>query len=220
MNIHKILVLAICIVALSACGIDSYVYLNSISAVTHWPGETQDDLQNYLEFSLPNSQNNDYLEFKGYEIYYKIYSSESKKSTDLNNINTVNENNPTTIHSYLTNTKKYQRLSSSTRRSEKPLIRASNSNDKVYIRLLNDSTFTVGGEDLGVPSRTQNGFYDKDFSYSTITTGEVDVDTSAESSPELWYVQFFGFAYGLEGGVYSIYSSVCYLGTLTIKKPL
>lgn len=217
MNIHKIIFIVISIFALNACGIDSYVYLTPISEVTHWPGGTEDDSQNYLEFRLPNTKNNDYLEFQGYEIYYRIYSSESKKNTDLSDITTRNENNPTTIHSYLTNTKKYQRLSSSIRTSEKPLINATNSNDQVFIRLLNDSTFTVGEEVLGIPSRTQNGSFYSDFSYSTIVSDEIDVEAS-EGSPDLWYVQVFGFSYGLEGGVYSIYSTICYLGTLTIKK--
>jgi hypothetical protein len=238
----KICLLVVVLILHMSCGIDNYIYLEPPSQVLHTATVYDDDSQKYILFRTSDSINEseEQNNFYGFEIFYKIYNSSSVRDQDISAIATYNTNNPTTVQKWLVDSKKYHRLASSSRGDSVPLIEKTSSDREVYVRLtaygavqpcilageiaeLSESSILVSGDDYGLPLRTKDGATNIGdmsyrFDFTEIGKDDTDVQFSANESELAWYVQFYVCTYGYDSSYQSIYSSVCSLGSITIRE--
>jgi hypothetical protein len=219
---------------LAACGIEDYIYFYPVTQYINRPS-TVDKALNYWSFKTRDvdnvdGENADY--FKGFEVYYKIYTSPSTLSSDVSAIDSNNENNPSTSYSYLINTKGYERMSSVSRVGKYPLIAAGTTNRVVTIRLTDYSNLTAGimvdGESLGQALRTLDDIsvassdyyfeYDEIDASDSSTTCDSDVKYTAwaTSDAKNCYVQAYVMAYGYDSNYKRIYSVPFNIGYVTV----
>ena len=133
-----------------ACGIEVYIYLESVTTYINKPGSAADEALNYVAFVTSDVENYDSAEdyFKGFEIYYRIYNNLTTLNSDVTAIESYSEDDDTQAlaYSYLISTKSYSRLTGSSRLTDYPLIPAPSSqpsdNRAVYIRMYD----TVSGD--------------------------------------------------------------------------
>ena len=210
------------VLSLSGCGIDEYVYLYPVKN-PHLP--TADQANNYFSFETSDKKNTDEASgyFKGFEIYYRIYNSESIRDADVVAINNYNSDNPSSAYSYLINTKKYCRLSCMVRPSDSPLIPESTANRIVVIgfgQSVKGNEISVAGSSslYGEPRRTNNGTNDeeKKFDFDEIDDGDSDYTYSSSGDSDTVFIQAYVLAYGYDQSYKSIYSELCNLGCVTI----
>ena len=210
------------VITLSGCGVDEYVFLYPVTN-PHVP--TADPLFNYFSFTTSDKKNTDEASgyFKGFEIYYRIYNSESGRDSDVVAINNYNSDNPSSAYSYLINTKNYCRLSCAVRPVDFPLIPESTSNRPVVIGLgqsIQTFVISVAGDSslYGEPRRTNNGTTeaDKRFIFDEIDNGDSDYTYSSSGKTDTVYIQAYALAYGYDQSYKSIYSELCNLGYVTI----
>ncbi len=221
------------------CGIDNYIYLYPVTTYLNWP-DTTDESKNYCAFHTSDVQNNNAAAgyFKGFEVYYRIYTNRSTLESERLRIDSYNEDESTQAmaFSYMTSTYKYRRLTGSGRLSEYPLIPGDSYNRDVYIRLYNitGGGYTAGikvynaGEDstllndFGIPRRTKGGITgntdDYTFKIDYIKSGDDDVSWTTFTENEIFYVQFYVVAYGYDESYQSLYSELFSLGYITLKK--
>lgn len=216
-------VIVSCVVlSLSGCGIDEYVYLYPVTN-PHVP--SADSANNYFSFLTSDNKNSDEASgyFKGFEIYYRIYNSESSRDSDVVAINNYNSDNPSSAYSYLINTKKYCRLSCSVRPIDSPLIPGS-TNDRIVVIDLGQSIkpyeISVAGNSslYAEPRRTNNGTTedDKRFIFDEFDSGDSDYTYSSSGKTDTVYIQAYALAYGYDQSYKSIYSELCNLGYVTL----
>ncbi len=203
------------------CGVDNFVYLYPVKQILHSP--SADDFNNYYEFRTTDDDNasnaSDY--FRGFEIYYRIYNSDTIRAQDVSDISTWNTNNPTTVFNYISTTKKYVRMNAAGRIGSYPLIFGTSTDRDVKIRLIDygieSAAINVGGTGLGTPLRTKNeGTQTDSFTFGEIASTDSDVTYSTSGETTKFYVQAYVFAYGYDTVYKPIYSSAFGLGTITI----
>lgn len=226
-----------------SCSIEDYIYFHEPTQLLHAPYSLEDALNSYVKLRLPDSENfaNEPLYFKGYAIYYKIYNNENDKNSEISDIASYTKNYPTTAHNYVVNTKKYQRMDSSARVGNSPLI-PSDSNDRdLYIRLshyekinpcvlvgqagsidTSNPTLVSGGSNFGIPLRSKDGITNVSdstyrFEYDQIKPTDPDVRFTSQNEPYTWYVQLYIFTYGLDTSYQSLYSIPFSLSSFVIK---
>jgi hypothetical protein len=221
---RALLPLAMLALFISSCGIDTYVYLYPVSVCLNVPSSS-DPTYNFFSFRTSDSKNYDEYGsdsyFRGFEIYYKIYNSESQRSADVSAIYSYNDSNPTSALAYLTGTKGYKRMVHTGRTTDIPLIPASSSDRTVSIRLTDQSTYTaqflVAGTNLGIPMRPKNeGTSFLSFDYDDISTSDTDVLYTSTSSIDAWYVQAYVVVYGYDDSYKTSYSEVFSLYDVTV----
>lgn len=206
----------------AGCGIDDFVYLYPVTQLLHSP--SADDANNYYEFRTTDDDNasNAGEYFKGFEIYYRIYSTESARNQDSSDISSYNTNNPTTVFNYISTTKKFTRMTATGRLGAFPLIAGTAGDRDVKIRLIDYggelAEIVVGGTSLGTPRRTKNGGTETDsFKFEEIASGDSDFSYSASSEAGPFYVLAYVLAYGYDTAYKPIYSAAFGLGTITVK---
>ena len=138
-------------------------------------------------------------------------------------ISTYNTNNPTSIYTYLTGTKGYQRLGAVGRAGAFPLVAGTDTNRWVSARLFDEgeytADFTIAGVSYGLPLRTLNeGATTETFQFDEIDTDDTDVSYSTTGQADRWYVQAYVLAYGYDSSYKAIYSEAFCLGTVTITE--
>ncbi|HKL84749.1 MAG TPA: hypothetical protein VJ861_00270 [Treponemataceae bacterium] len=140
-----------CLLLFTGCGIDNYIFLYPIDQILNNPSGSQDLLTQYFHFRTVDEKNadNDPVNFKGYEIYYRIYNNKSTLNQDISSISTFAGNNAGLIFNWLKETKKYHRLSCVTNPFVIPLIPTSNTNRDVYIRLKDYDNTVLSGVFVG-----------------------------------------------------------------------
>jgi len=211
----------------TACGIESFVYLEKPQRSAHDPTNRDDVSAKYCEFTTADAWNtaNATGYFQGTEIYYRIYEHESDCTSDRAAVSRYNENNPSSVAQYLQDTKKYNRLTTSnfTRR---PLIGSSSSNITVRFRLqdyggtTDPAQLVAGGSSLGIPYRGNNISSDRRrFDRQNITTTDEDVQKASSSSTDaFWWINFYAVSYGYDTAFKSLYSSLEPLGSIKLEK--
>lgn len=140
-----------CLLLFTGCGIDNYIFLYPIDQILNNPSGSQDLLTQYFHFRTVDEKNadNDPVNFKGYEIYYRIYNNKSTLNQDISSISTFAGNNADLIFNWLKETKKYHRLSCVKNPFFIPLIPTATLNRDVYIRLKNYNEIVLSGVFVG-----------------------------------------------------------------------
>lgn len=212
--------------ALVSCGIDDFAFLYPPETRLHDPASSVDPANKFYEFVTPDEVNaaeaDDF--FKGFEIYYRIYSDNAVLSQDATSINDSNEKNPTQIINVLQGRgyKRMTRVSGSSMEGA-PLIERSASNREILIRLTTEGAylaeFTVDGTAQNTVKRSTSETSWKAFDYAQIAAGDGDVNAPLTViEPDAWYVQAYALTYGYDLSYRSLYSKALSLGVIVIAK--
>lgn len=205
---------------LTACGLDTIVYL----APPHFQreaGSIQEQAQ-YLLFETSDTDNSaEYC--RGFDILYKIYTTQDELNGDVASIRAYMMSNPQASARYALETKKYQRLKGATATS--PLISASGTNRLVRVRLYDDGPSPPGTEKAGLyvasmppapPVTTVKRFDGTDF--KIIRNGSIADDLYKTSgSGDYTIAAFFAVTVGLDEHFVVLYSNLLYLGFLQLQ---
>ncbi len=216
-------VLLLAFIAFSGCGLDNFVYLVPVRTVSNDPTTVEQDIDKYFEFRTTDAEN-DALGagyFLGFEVWYRIYNDSNYASQEAQAIMSQNTTNPSGAVNYL-KTRGFQRMASSSRPAETPLIPGAASDRTIKIRLikfddLDTAQISIDSVPAGTPLRTlENGITTKDFAHTEIENGDTDLYFNGDLSTEDRFVQAFVFALGRDESYKLLYSSLCDLGRIKI----
>lgn len=216
----KKLLFLLSIFLLFSCGIDDIVYLEP-SKLTHNPTGYTDEAQMYFEFETSDKENLSAALgfFKGFEVYYRIYESETDCKNLIKNMVQYNESNPANSVNYLLSSYNYKLLTYQGHSyQDRPIVPASGYpvNRRVRFRLEVAGSFSndfdIGGTVKGKVLR-QNAE-----EFTAAKHGDYDVQSSSKPSSDSFYVAAFVAAYGFDKNFKPFYSSIISLGYVKIKK--
>ena len=215
----------------ASCGLDTFYVLDAPTNVVHRPDCSSIDYSdNYFDFYTVD-KNYDSIKFLGTEVYYKIYKSSSRLTTEASDLQAAANKDDSSggaaeklIQSY-----KYQPLRGSGYDDKAVLIPTTGSDQKITIRLSDYhgiylSQITVDGSNIyGSPSRVipVRNLPDKpNFNFTSVNnpkSDDADVNTSGSSASSAeWYVSMFAVAIGQDETYSPIYSNILYLGSVRI----
>jgi hypothetical protein len=236
-----------CLLFFSGCGLDEYYIVNAPYSIVHGSYyNTTDYTEKYFDFWTNDAANyaaDSSFDYLGTAVYYKIYNNYSTMTsaasaiTALNSSTTYSAAADKMIESY-----GYRELVT-TATSQSPLIPASASNQRVYIRLSDyqsDISFAAklvigySGDisvaaTTGIPRRNVSGKYTfnfgrttKDSTYSKVpANGDSDYSyTSSGFSTDYdntYFVDMFAVAVGRDTTYTKYYSQVLHLGAVAIS---
>ena len=220
------------ILVFTGCGLDTFYVIEPPSVYHETTYSNLDESENYFEFYTVEDDY-DGVTFLGTEIYYKIYDSTSKLSSEYANINSAASNETTANQSAsrLIETYKFQPLRSSDNPGANILIPNKGTGRKITVRLSNyhdyKAEFTVDGTQLGVPVRSIPK--NPSFSFKELTStpdllpkagDNADADygysTTTEEIKE-YYVSLFAVSVAQDITYAWLYSNVVALGSVTIS---
>ena len=216
----KKLLCLLSIFLLFSCGIDDIVYLEP-SKLTHNPTGYTDEAQMYFEFETSDKENLNAAQgfFKGFEVYYRIYESETDCKNLIKHMVQYNESNPANSVNYLLSSYNYKLLTYQGHSyQDRPIVPASGYpvNRRVRFRLEVAGSFSndfdIGGTVKGKVLR-QNAE-----EFTAAKHGDYDVQSSSKPSSDSFYVAAFVAAYGFDKNFKPFYSSIISLGYVKIKK--
>lgn len=203
-----------------SCGIDNIVYLEP-PKLTHSPTGHTDEAQTYFEFETSDKKNWGIGEFLGFEVYYRIYESETDCKNLIKNIVQYNESNPANSVNYLLSSYNYKLLTYQGHSyQDRPIVLApvaSPTNDRlVKFRL---ETVNSLSNDFDIAGTTQ-GKVLRQFGeeFTAAKSGDYDVQSSSNPSNDSFYVAVFAATYGYDISFKPIYSELVSLGYVKIKK--
>lgn len=181
-----------------SCGLSNYIYLypprDFSSSAGSPPLALTHDIQNY------NDTEGSSQSFKGYEIYYRAYSSSSEAETDIENLTVASSryaDSPASFISYAENLSFLRMLNSST--AIPPLISITNPSTEaqyyIYLNAASDWTLLLDSTQKAtlvrnISESSRGSFYLKS-NYKSI-----DADYEGADSPSTVYFVFFAVAYG------------------------
>lgn|GEM_PF-309720 len=191
----------LCLVSISAgsCGLPKILYLypplsfyasgSSTVILVH-------DTKNYDALEGANQS------FKGYEIFYRIYDTESKAISDISLINNkidIAPDSPDIIMRYAADTLKFLRMKNSSTSSQ-PLITIGNpeNSGQFDLTLNQDSEWTISGETLGISIDVVRTITDStrlSFSQKSNYLSSDSDYSGTTDSPDSLYAVFFAVAY-------------------------
>lgn len=217
----------------SACGLDTFYYLNppiSMTFIDEATSLSNDPTKQFVSFKTASNADSEDV-FQGTSVYYKIFNSTSQllsNKTSIENIDSEYTNQG--IERLIS--WGYQPLTTD-KVTTANLVPAGDVK-VVSIRLYNqtqDSTgnyenpaeITVDGQNIGVPVRSVE---DKTFSfnltaesnsiYSLPVEGQEDVSFSAGVGTDTWYVALYAVSTGMSPSLTPVYSQAVYLGSLSV----
>lgn len=215
------------VAVLFACGLPSF-------EVIYEPYAKAAGTTGNLEF-LHNTLNASSTVFVGYEIYYRLYVSESVARTEIAAISAFNQTEPSNVVNRLTSTLGYQRISGSSISSgSKPVI-AIESTEKsssinfelTFSKIFQSETpqITIAANPMTNGSIRRNVLdpanpdTGKEFFAIGKTETAIDINRSGIPSTEEYYLQLYVLAYGISTTNFlEVYSQAVSLGQLlTIK---
>ena len=205
-----------------SCGIDDIVYLEP-PKLTHSPTGHTDPALMYFEFETSDKDNwaISQLFFKGFEVYYRIYESETDCKNLIKNIVQYNESNPANAVNHLLSSYNYKLLTYQGHSyQDRPIVLApgaSPANDRlVKFRLETVNSFS---NDFDISGTTQ-GKVLRQFGeeFTAAKHGDYDVQSSSNPSADSFYVAVFAATYGYDISFKPIYSELVSLGYVKIKK--
>lgn len=213
---------------LTACGIQSFIYLEKPQRSGHDPSNLAALNDRYCAFQTTDAQNIAAVGayFQGTEIYYRIYERKNDCENDRSQINKYNDDNPFSAAQYLETSKRYYRLATD-QISTRPLIGIQSSNVTVRFRLqdygipvTDPAQLTIDGVSQGLPRRDGRIQNSKIFDRENIARGDDDVQRSSVPSEvnDYWYVNFYAVSYGYTTTFSTLYSALEYLGYILIEK--
>ena len=204
-----------------SCGIDDIVYLEP-PKLTHSPTGHTDPALMYFEFETSDKDNwaISQLFFKGFEVYYRIYESETDCKNLIKNIVQYNESNPANSVNYLLSSYNYKLLTYQGHSyQDRPIVLApgaSPANDRlVKFRLETVNSFS---NDFDIAGTTQGKVLRQFGEFTAAKHGDYDVQSSSNPSNDSFYVAVFAATYGLDKSFRPLYSSLISLGYVKIKK--
>ena len=225
-----------------SCGLDVYEFIEPPSGVIHSPEYDTDDYQKkYFHFWTKEKDNANLANYKflGTDVYYKIYNNLTTMNSERSTLQSLADSeNSTNSADRMISSYSYQRLVYSGEK-DAVLIPATGENKKVYIRLSNyldqdeysaricigEETVVKGDEGyIGVPVRSgvSGNVLTFDFGRdgqndAVPIDGDGDVKYSSTTTEEgKWYVQLFAVAVAQDTSFTPAYSSVCFIGAVTI----
>lgn len=186
-------------VTAGSCGLPKILYLYPPLSFSAFGGNTVTLVHNPQNYDALEGANQS---FKGYEIYYRIYDTESKAQNDIILINKkldTSPNSPDIVMSYAATMLKFIRMKNSAISSQ-PLVTISNpENDSQFnLTLHQDSEWSISSETLAasidvvrsIADITRQSFYNK----SNYLSSDIDYSGSTDS-PDSLYAVFFAVAY-------------------------
>ena len=223
----------------AGCGLDTFYVIESPDVIGDIP--TFDNIEeDSKEFKfLTEEHEYEGIKFLGTEVYYKIYASPGKLSTEVSKIRAIAESADSTNQSAdLMITYKYQPLRSSENIDASVLVSglSDKSNKRVYIRLADnkgiyESGIYINDVFVGKPVRSISGNPSFNFSelYKTAPDllpkggeqgdadySETKVSGDDENDPN-YYVSMFAVAVASLNTSEKIFSNVLYLGSVAIS---
>ncbi|UTY26370.1 hypothetical protein [Treponema denticola] len=201
-----------------SCGIDNIVYLEPPKLIHDPTGHPSEYLM-YFEFETSDKNNLGVGEFLGFEVYYRIYESETDCINLIKNILQYNESNPANSVNYLLSSYNYKLLTYEGHLyQDRPIVPASGSPVNRRVRFFIEAlisypnNFSIDGTIQGKVLR-QLG---EDF--AAAKSGDYDVQSSSNPSNDSFYVAVFAATYGVDTTFRPVYSSLISLGYVKIKK--
>lgn len=244
-------VVSACVLLSLSCGLDTFYYLeppkNDGHSVRY---DYSDEIELFFSFLTNEEKNNDFsgsdFDFRGTEVYYKIYNSSSAMESVQNAVDSLNSGSDVAAAATnLINTRFYRTLSLSPDAKPSPLIPNRNDDRYVYIRLndmpngdetqkaavcIADKKMTAynpsepGIQWLGAPRRSFSSVYGFNFNKNDSENpppkeGDEDVYWSGtSSSPGVWYIDMWAVSAGRDGSYSSSYSKLLHLGSVRIEQ--
>ena len=217
----------------SACGLDTFYYLNSPVSMTYIDEAaslSNDPTKQFVSFITTSNDDNEDI-FQGTSVYYKIFNDPNQllsNKTTIENIDSEYTNQG--IERLIS--WGYQALTSD-KVTTANLVPAGDVK-VVSIRLYNQTPdgagnyeypaeITVDGQSIGIPVRSVE---DKTFSFSSTADsnslyslpveGQEDVSFSAGVGTSIWYVALYAVSTGMSPSLTPVYSQAVYLGSLSI----
>ena len=203
-----------------SCGIDDIVYLEPPKFI-HGPSGYNDGTQWCFEFETSDTVNLNESAgyFKGFEIYYRIYGSETDCENVIKNMIQYAETNPANSVNYLLSSYNYKLLTYQGHSyQDRPVVPASGYpvNRRVRFRLEAFSSFSndfdIDGTIKGKVLRQNSD------DFTAAKQGDYDVQSLSNPSDDSLYVAVFAAAYGYDLSFKPIYSELVSLGYVKIKK--
>lgn len=231
-----LLILTLCLFC--SCGLETYVVMEAPERVVHTPSITNKSPDaNYFEFwTKENGEYPSDFKFLGTDVYYKIYSNSSTMSLETESLNSLASNSTSNVNSAsrMIETYGYKSLVS-TNYHDSPLIKAANSNRRVYIRLTDyfdiyaaeitvDKAYLGGASKKTIPVRniSDNTTFNfgKDNKKYLPLSGDADVKytTVDEGEEGTWYVAMYAVAVGRDATYANYYSNILSLGAVAIDE--
>ncbi len=226
-----------CLFFMISCGLEEVIVVEPPTVTYNDPLYSDTDYTNYYcSFLTKESGQPD--SFLGTEVYYKIYNNSSVLVSERNAITAVNStSNGSAAATKMVETYTYQPLGMNPQNSDSIFLSSSETDRKVYFRLVDNGAGTelaadirVSGTSIGkIPYRYSNDksfdFFDNDDSDDSDKidvapeSGDLDYKHSSTASVSgEYYVQFFavGIAWDSSSLTRS-YSLVLDLGSIPIK---
>ncbi len=239
---YLLLVMIACLLFFNtSCGLDTFYVLDPPISIIHQPeysNESQDS--KYFEFWTNENTQIEGFTFLGTEVYYKIYNSYSQMTSETSVLQTLSndaDKSATAAEKMINNTSSggygFKALKVAGN-PESPLVTASDSNQRVYIRLSDyqnvedySARVLVNGANLNgaagktIPVRNtsdmrtfnfgRNGSYD-----IAPAKDDEDVKFTSGVTSSKWYVCMFAASLGMDATYQNYYSNILYLGSVSI----
>jgi hypothetical protein len=201
---------------IASCGLENAPFLE--------PPPVSSPTSSVFGFRLQPSLATDGI-MMGYEVYYRLYQSETDASADASSVAAMNSSNPTTVQQMMVSNLKYSRLIAKGGIQSIPLIRlsAAYSDQDVLLDFTNVISgnepvlrFNDGATDLEIPlmrSVTDNGLVEKSFTAIGLNDQDLKKGTPT-SGPKTLIIQAFVFSFGQTTDLQFIYSTAQSLGML------
>ena len=201
-----------------SCGIDNIVYLEPPKLIHSPTGHTDPALM-YFEFETSDKKNWGIGEFLGFEVYYRIYESETDCKNLIKNMVQYNESNPANSVNYLLSSYNYKLLTYQGHfYQDRPIVPASGSpvNRRVRFRIEALTSYpNVFSIDGTIQGKVLRQFGEE---FTAAKHGDYDVQSSSNPSADSFYVAVFAATYGYDISFKPIYSELVSLGYVEIKK--
>jgi len=225
------LILAGCLILfnllLTSCGLDTF-YVIDAPTVHHEPNyNSMEQSDSYFDFST-SEREYEGIKFIGTEVYYKIYDSSSRLTSEYSSINQASsgDNSSNQAADRMIITYKYRPLRSSDNIDNSIFIPVDNKNRRVIIRLSNyheeyKAQVSIDSVDKGIPVRSipKNSSFDFDAATDNLPKSDDEDYSSSSSSTEIndYYVCMFAVSVAQDATYSRLYSNVAYLGSVKIS---
>ena len=217
------------ILGVTGCGLDTFYVIEPPIVYHETSYSSIEEAENYFEFYTYEKQEEG-VTFLGTEVYYKIYDSTSKLSSEYTSINSAasSETAANQSASRLIETYKFQPLRSSDNPGANILIPKTGTNQTIKIRLSNyhdyEAEFTVNTTKKGEPVRSipkNPNFSFKELSSDQLPKGgenaDADYGYSTTEAVDAYYVSLFAVSVAQDSTYAWLYSNVVALGSVKIS---
>lgn len=219
-----------------SCGLDTFYVIDGPTNVVHQPDCSSIDYsESYFEFYTVD-KDYDSIKFLGTDVYYKIYSSESRLKTEAESLQAAankEDSNSSAAYSMI-QSYKFQPLRGAGHSNVNVLIPTVGNNERIFIRLSDYNNIylaqiTVDGDNIyndssrvipvrSLPDRPGFNFRELRTSNPSLLpkSDDSDYNSNGSSSDSNFYVCMFALAIGQDSSYSPVYSNILYLGSVRI----